>query len=171
MPTNTELFKKYPNPIFIETGSLIGQGIQNALDSNFDDVYSIELSDKYFGICSSKFANNPKVHMIKGDSSVMLPQILKTIDKSVTFWLDGHWSMGDTALGSKPSPLIEELEVIKQHEIKTHTILIDDIRIWSSEFKISLEDVIKKFYEINPLYRIIIEDSTMFKQDILVAVI
>ena len=55
MPTKKETFSKYKNKYFIETGSHLGNGIQQALDAGFDNVISIELSDKYFGICENKF--------------------------------------------------------------------------------------------------------------------
>ena len=35
-------FKKYLNPVFIETGSLQGKGIQAAIDAGFQKVISIE---------------------------------------------------------------------------------------------------------------------------------
>ena len=44
MPASVELFKKYPNPVFIETGTCHGIGVQMALDAGFKYVFSIELS-------------------------------------------------------------------------------------------------------------------------------
>ena len=46
MPSKVENFKKYPNPVFVETGSLMGDGIQQALEAGFQKVISIELSEK-----------------------------------------------------------------------------------------------------------------------------
>ena len=45
------------NPVFVETGSHIGNGIQEAIDAGFTEVYSIELSGKFFNICKERFKN------------------------------------------------------------------------------------------------------------------
>jgi hypothetical protein len=109
-----------------------------------------------------------------GDSMQVLPEILKGLDTPATFWLDGHWSMDDTALGAKASPLMEELEAIGRHPIKTHTILIDDMRCWKREDPIigfSAEDVRAKVMAVNAKYRVWVEDSARFEKDILVAAV
>jgi len=170
MPTNSNLFRKYMNPIFVETGSYIGMGIQEALDAGFNKVYSIELSNFYYNICVEKFKNNENVHLIKGDSSEVLYDLIKNIDENITFWLDGHYSEGDTALGKMWSPLMLELESIKKHKINTHTIIIDDMRCWkiSSEYNFCVDDITKKLYEINNNYELIYEDGFV-PNDILIA--
>lgn len=171
MPSNTENFKKYKNEIFIENGSLIGDGIQQALDAGFSTVISIELSDKYFEVTSNRFRSNPKVTIVKGDSYKVLPEVIRGINKKITFWLDGHHSCGDTALGDYWSPLIQELDVIKEHHIKDHTIMIDDMRCWQEPnltHGFFIDDIYEKIREINPNYLIDFLDGCVEK-DILVA--
>ena len=171
MPSKTENFSKYPNGIFIETGSFLGDGIQQALNAGFNKVISIELSDKYFEISKNRFANNPNVEIVKGDSFKVLPDVLKDIDEPVTFWLDGHHSCGDTALGDHWAPLMQELDVIKEHPIKTHTILIDDMRCWELPNEVHgfyKDDIFKKLSELNPDYQLTYEDGLQ-ENDILVA--
>lgn len=171
MPSKKENFKKYPNNYFIETGSYTGDGIQNAIDAGFRCVFSIELSDKYYDLCVNRFMNNNKVNIIKGDSYKVLPTLLKNINTSVTFWLDGHHSCGDTALGDYWSPLMQELEVIKNHHIKTHTIMIDDMRCWENPNPVhgfDKNDIFRILKEINSEYEFIFEDGE-FSKDILVA--
>ena len=120
-------FKKYLNPYFIETGSYKGEGIQAALDAGFEKVISIELSVKYYRICRDKFRDNWRVKLFWGDSIYFLPIILKLIDnKKFTFWLDAHYSGGDTAEGRVP--ILKELEIITAR--KGDTILIDDMRLY-----------------------------------------
>ena len=53
MPSKKEIFQKYINNYFIETGSYLGDGIQQAIDAGFKNIISIELSDKYFNICKN----------------------------------------------------------------------------------------------------------------------
>jgi hypothetical protein len=171
MPSNTQVFKKYPNKTFIETGSFMGDGIQQALDAGFEKVISIELSDKYYEICKNRFFNNTNVLIVKGDSYKVMPDILKDINESVTFWLDGHHSCGDTALGDYWAPLIQELKVIETHKIKKHTILIDDMRCWqlpSDVHGFYKDDIFKKLKDINPEYSLTYEDGYQ-EDDILVA--
>lgn len=171
MPATVELFKKYPNPIFIETGSWYGHGIQQAIDAGFNGIYSIELSQMHYKICLERFKNNANVHLILGDSHLVMDALLAKIDQPVTFWLDGHYSEGDTAMGKYESPLLQELEAIKRHKIKTHTIIIDDLRCWSKEIHGFDTDVlIKEMLGINKQYVFIWENGHIEK-DILVATI
>lgn len=60
--------------------------------------------------------------------------MLDNINERITFWLDGYYSCCDTALGKYWSPLIQELEHIKNHSIKNHIILIDDMQYWTDEY-------------------------------------
>lgn len=124
------IFKDYPNRYFVETGTYEGDAIQKALDAGFDYCYSIELSDKYFNYATERFKGNLKVKIIQGDSALMLWDVIKGINGRITFWLDGHYSKGDTALGVWCSPLIVELQQIQKHWSSKHTIIIDDMRVW-----------------------------------------
>jgi hypothetical protein len=173
MPTNTENFRKYKNEVLVETGSFLGDGISQALEAGFNQVISIELSDKYFDLCISKFEKDSRVKIVKGDSYKILPEVIQNIDKRITFWLDGHHSCGDTALGDYWAPLIQELEVIKGHPIKDHTIMIDDMRCWELPNPVHgffKEDIFEKLREINSNYKFDYLDGSEPK-DILVAYI
>jgi hypothetical protein len=130
MPASADIFALCPNRVFVETGSYLGDGIQAALDAGFDRVISIELSDKYFSLCKTRFAEDARVTLVQGDSAMILGDVIGSIDEPITFWLDGHWSAGDTAKGVHPIPLLQELHAISRHAVKTHTILIDDMRCW-----------------------------------------
>jgi hypothetical protein len=158
----TNIFLKYKNNYFIETGSYLGNGIKNAINAGFKYIYSIELSDKYYDICKNKFEGNSNVNIIKGDSSEVLFDIIKDINEPITFWLDGHYSCDDTALGKYWSPLIQELEQIKNHKIKNHTIIIDDMSCWLEPNPVHgfyTPDIINKLKEINQNYEFIYENG------------
>ena len=162
MPASVEIFKKYLNPIFIETGSYDGSGIWQALGAGFKEIYSIEIMQEYFNMCSSAFASYNNVHLIFGDSSIVLWDLLKNINDRITFWLDAH-------IGAAISPLLKEIEAIQEHPIKTHTILIDDLRdwhVWQNGFD---TDVLReKILLINENYKFSFEDGRV-PNDILVA--
>lgn len=171
MPSKN-LFHKYPNPVFVETGSFLGDGIQEALDAGFQKVISIELSDKYFSLCKQKFHNESRVTLVKGDSAFVLFDVIKDIDEKITFWLDGHHSCGDTALGAYWAPLMQELDAIKKHHRNDHTILIDDMRCWKEPNPVHgfyEPDLIEKIKSIRSDYTLINEDSPVAQQDVLVA--
>lgn len=163
-------FGKFYHKYFIETGSYIGDGITDALESGFNEICSIELSEKYYLYCKEKFANHSNVHCYLGDSGKILEEIMADIQEPVTFWLDGHYSSGGTARGETNTPLLRELEIIKKHCIKNHTIIVDDIRLLGTEeFDfISLSKVIEMILDINPNYTISYHDG-YFQNDILVA--
>jgi hypothetical protein len=171
MPTKKETFAKYNNGYFIETGSHLGNGIQQALDAGFKKVISIELSDKYFTHCENRFKDNDNVKIVKGDSFKVLPEVIKDIDEPITFWLDGHHSCGDTALGEHWAPLMQELDVIKSHDVKNHTILIDDMRCWEEPNEVHgfyKDDIFEKLKEINPDYKLSYEHGNQ-ADDVLAA--
>lgn len=171
MPSNKETFSKYLNPTFLETGSWVGDGIQQALNAGFKNVLSIELSEKYYNLTKQRFITNENVKIFLGDSYKILPQILETIDEPITFWLDGHYMCGDSSHGDFWAPLMQELDAIKNHKIKTHTIMIDDMRCWlepNETHGFYTPDIINKLKEINPDYRLTYEDGYQ-KNDILVA--
>jgi hypothetical protein len=162
MPTSDAVFARYPNAIFVESGSLVGDGIQAALNAGFSTVVSIELAPKYFEHCRARFVDRPEVILFNGDTEDVLPAILKQITVPATFWLDGHYSCGDTALGRHWAPLMQELDVIGSHDIKTHTILIDDMRCWQEPNPTHgfwKEDIFRKVREINSAYQFAYHDG------------
>ncbi|MBI2810892.1 MAG: hypothetical protein HYX67_08705, partial [Candidatus Melainabacteria bacterium] len=92
------------------------------------------------------------------------------IDAPATFWLDGHYSGPGTAMGNSNTPLLEELKHIAQHPIKTHTLLIDDIRLLGAQEMdfITLEELKREILLINPNYEFSFEDGYA-ANDVLVA--
>ena len=155
MPSSLELFKKYVSEYFVETGSYVGNGIQFAIDAGFKNIYSIELSDKYIEHCQKRFLDNKVVKIFKGDSGIVLYDIIKDIENRITFWLDGHHSCGDTALGCAWTPLMHELDLIARHPRKDHIIMIDDMICWEKENPVigfGINEIQKKILEINPKY-------------------
>lgn len=169
MTATKNIFRKYLNNVFIETGSFYGDGISLALEAGFKKIYSIELSPHHHKHCIERFKYFPQVTLILGDSYLVLPELLKTINEPITFWLDGHYSEGDTVMSKYESPLMQELDAINNHSINTHTIIIDDLRCWNKEKHGFDTEIIKtKCLEINPNYSFIFEDGYV-ASDILVA--
>lgn len=118
-----------------------------------------------------KFKNNPNVLLHLKSSTTMLDDI-KDINEPITFWLDGHWSFGKTSYKEMYCPVLLELNAIERHHIKTHTILVDDVRLFgTSEFNfISLSTVKETILRINPKYKFSFADGHI-PNDILVATV
>lgn len=180
MPITFDTLKKYKDKanVFVETGTHIGYTVEMAIEIGFKTIYTIELADHFYKRAVAKFKQYKHVFPIYGDSSIKLREILNKVNEPCLFWLDGHWSAGDTARGPVDVPLYQELEVIKNYNNKNHTILVDDVRLMDKEWKeISLEKVKELLLQINPKYKFSYENGfldprhkrTKFSNDILVA--
>ena len=171
MPINFDL-AKYINPVFVETGTYKGHGIAAALASGFEKIYSIEISQEFYEHSVQRFKSEidrGTVEIILGDSLSCLTKVINTIDSNITFWLDAHKTLGYQ--GEKSCPLYEELDAIANHPIKTHTILIDDLRLLSQEGwgkSVIKDDIVNKIKKINSHYSLIYEDGKI-EDDVLVA--
>ena len=66
--------------------------------------------------------------ILQGDSAIVLPTLLESLHVPTLFWLDGHYSAGNTALGSMETPISAEIDAILIHPVRGHVILIDDAR-------------------------------------------
>jgi len=168
------VFQKFPNPVFIETGTYVGDGVQAALDFGFEDVHSIELSEKLYDHCCRRFAGDNRVHIHCGDSTEVLEPLIADIAERITFWLDGHFhpygiqrhdNIPKSAWGKTPcdctnpgrcphwSPLFRELVAIAGHARNDHTILIDDVREFKTiHYEGDIEKVKRSLLAINPEY-------------------
>jgi len=162
MSATKGLFGKYLNRVFVETGSNYGDGIQQALDEGFEVVYSIEIDMERWNHCHERFIKNDNVHLLLGDTEKVLGVLLRYIEEPVTFWLDAH-------KGNGKSPLLKEIEIIRNHPVKNHILLIDDLRDWKKEKCGFDTDILKhKIQKINSKYEFVLEDGYV-PNDVLVA--
>jgi hypothetical protein len=166
-----EVLSKYLNPYFLETGTANADCVRLALEVGFEKIYSIELDSILQNENIIKYQsqiNEGKVNLITGDSLWELTNLIPELDKPTTFWLDAHVDFGP--MGTKRCPLYEELSAIKMSNIKTHTVLIDDMRILGGHWGegISIEGLKNRLLEINPEYKFIFENG-FAPNDILVA--
>lgn len=122
-----EYKRKFDYGIFVETGTYRGNMVE-AMKTRFKKIYSIELSDDLYRKAKDRFVNDKHVELLKGDSGVILPELLTRIKEPAFFWLDAHYSGGITARGTIDTPIERELQAIMNHPIKEHVILIDDAR-------------------------------------------
>ena len=143
--TIDEYRKKFGMNVLIETGTFLGEMIE-AHKNNFKKIFSIELGEKLFEKAKKKFRGSPHIHLLQGDSGIVLHKLMPEIDEPVLFWLDGHYSEGITALGEKECPVREELDAILPNKFK-HVILIDDARMFNGTHDYPTIEEIKKILE------------------------
>jgi len=168
IPRPKYFLSDYRNQVFIETGSHRGNGIQAALDAGFKCIYSVELNLFDYGWCACRFEKfGTKVHIYNTDSRQFLRDLLPQVTTRCTFWLDAH-ACGSGSGDVEDCPLIEELLLISLHEIKDHTILIDDVRLFGGELP-ALDEVKMALARINPDFEISFVNSSEYIGDILVA--
>lgn len=153
-------FHNFLNHYFVETGTLHGNGIIKALQAGFKEVRSIEFDAKNFNFARTRLAHYNNVKIFHGSSCHDLWPMIQDIEEPITFWLDAH-ICPPLPDGGKNCPLLEELEQIKLHPIKNHTILIDDMHCADTVLfdYLSKDDLIKKILEINPDYQITYVDG------------
>jgi D-Tyr-tRNAtyr deacylase len=114
--------------IFIETGTYLGQ-TTTTMRTLFEKVVSIELSDQLYMEACKKFADDPGVQLLHGDSSTLLDIALDmTGGNPAMIWLDAHWSGGVTARANQNTPIMLELDSVGRRGRDSDIILIDDVR-------------------------------------------
>ena len=128
--TLSELQLEKPH-VFVETGSYMGNGINNVKDE-FRLIYSIELSQNLYSNCKELFSNQSNICLLIGDSPEVLSELAIDIDEPALFYLDAHYSGGETAFGKeedKGCPVLRELEAIGK---RTHKdiVIIGNMRLF-----------------------------------------
>ena len=137
--------------ILIESGSFDGSFMLNMSDK-YLKLHTIELIEDLYRITSNRLRDYEHITCHLGHSPVVLSKILETIDEPVTFWLDAHY-LGREQLNDTKKPLLDELGVIGQHHIKSHMIMVDDVRcFWN--YGTTKEEVELILLNINPDYTI-----------------
>jgi hypothetical protein len=126
-----EYAKKYGLRVLLETGTFYGEMVE-AMKADFDLIYSIELSRELYEKAALRFKRDKNIQLIHGDSGIELGKLMDKINQATLFWLDGHYSAGETAKGTKDTPVFEELCHILNSPDKGHIIIIDDAHCFGS---------------------------------------
>ena len=139
---------KAPAPHFIKQARLLEQGLANAtwvetgtftgdtafkLSEKAKHVYTVEPSEELYAAAQKKYSFVKNITFLHGTSESILPSLLPTLRGDVSFWLDGHYSGGDTFLGENICPIENELANISNN-INSYSkicVVIDDIRCFN----------------------------------------
>ena len=115
---------------FIETGTYIGNTAYWS-SQKFEKVITMENSTKMHKIVTQKFGHVNNIEFLQGDSRLLLKKVVSSLKQPSMFWLDAHWSGGETYGENDECPLLEELAIINVSPYE-HIILIDDARLFLS---------------------------------------
>ncbi len=129
---------------FVETGTFLGEMI-DAQRGQFEKLISIELAEELFQAARKKYAADPAVELVQGDSGVKLREVAARLSGPALFWLDAHYSRGKTAGGAADAPIIKELSGIAPRQQPRDLILIDDARLFGLKSDYPKLAVIQKF--------------------------
>lgn len=88
----------------VETGTYLGESTA-VLAAIFERVETIELSPKLARRARRKFLLRRNVRVRCGDSG----SLLHPGDEPTLYWLDAHWSGGNTAGEERECPILDEL--------------------------------------------------------------
>jgi len=119
--------RHYALRTFVETGTFRGETIEFLLPE-MERVHSVELSGQLHAAALEKFKDRPQVHLHKGDSATILPEIIRGLKRPALIWLDAHYSAKVTAHGPEETPILAELRAVFGCSKVLHVILIDDAR-------------------------------------------
>jgi len=171
----------YLTDVLIESGTYLSSGVFAAISKGVPNIHTMEIDPNLYqynlkymfsNLINNKgtsevaeaasrfiFDNSLSITYYCGDSCEILPQLMPQVDMEVSFWLDGHVSNteGSGLIASTPSdigggqPLMKELEIIKNHRIKTHRLMldIDCPKNWNR-----LDEIKEFILSINPEYKI-----------------
>lgn len=116
---------------WVETGTYLGDTAK-FLAGLGNRVITIEPEPNLFERARERFSDAGNVEVVFGLSEQVFPDLLPTLEGSVNFWLDGHFSAGITHRGPKDTPIEDELESIANHihVFDRVCVLIDDLRMF-----------------------------------------
>lgn len=116
--------KQYGLRTLVETGTYYGEMV-SATKSHFDQIYSIEQDPELAARATRRFAGSPHIHILQGDSQLVLPELLASLTQPALFWLDAGY-YGWSGLQGNQQRLGVELDAILRHPVRGHVILMDD---------------------------------------------
>lgn len=150
------VLEKCRNRVFVGTGMGNYITIARAINGGFDEIFSLEEDEvlvehkKYLVPKDKNFHN---YHAIQGNPARDLFSLIVSINEPMTLFLGNYLPNIDDLIPT--NFLLDELDQIKHHPIKTHTILIDYIHYADTQLfgNVTLQSIKDKLLEINHLYQ------------------
>ncbi|MEC9308255.1 MAG: hypothetical protein VX966_01955 [Chloroflexota bacterium] len=163
----------------VETGTYQGHTVE-ALIREFEKIMSVDLSQECLDVAQVRIDRQKRfkrirgkgpaeVSLVCGNSLEVLPSFLDSIEGSAVFWLDAHYSGGNTKrLDSQDCIVLEELLLILDHDSSgtkedsrtlVHAIVIDDARCMGKGDYPTIAEVVEVVRNRKDNVRIKIEDD------------
>lgn len=124
--TVREYARKFRLRILVETGTYYGEMVAAVKDA-FESIYSIEFDPRLAALARKRFARDPRIQILQGDSQSVVPGLLPSLNQPALFWLDAGY-YGWAGLQGDKQRLSTELEAILRQPLAGHVILLDDAR-------------------------------------------
>lgn len=115
---------------FVETGTYHGRTARWAA-THFPRVVTCEASEELYAEASSSLSREARIEHLLGHSVQILPEILDSLNAPALFWIDSHWSLGNTYGAGDECPLLDELSLILSHP-QDHYLFVDDASYFCS---------------------------------------
>lgn len=158
-----------PLSVLLETGTFNGDTVY-ALESCFDKVISIELSEVLCRDAIKRFADSLHVRILQGNSGDKLLEIQSELqNQGVLYWLDAHWCIATGTAGElSQCPLLAELQAIEKLN-KNSVVLIDDARLFltvplapheTSQWP-SFHQIIEQLYKIGSEHELMVVNDVI----------
>jgi hypothetical protein len=122
------LAERYRIGSFVETGTFLGNTAAWAA-RHFEQVYTVEFSETIYHQAAARHASIKNISFLYGDTRARLAEIVPLLGGPSLFWLDAHWSGGQTYGESDECPLLDEIDAIDRMRDDSF-ILIDDARLF-----------------------------------------
>ena len=118
-----------PESIWIETGTYLGETTETLAQLG-KHIYSLEPSERLFLKAVERLKGFSNVTVFNGPSEQFFESACSLANGRVMFWLDGHYSGGETFKGRHECPVETELETISRHLSRYDCVFvyIDDFR-------------------------------------------
>jgi hypothetical protein len=123
-----QLQERFGIATFVETGTYLGDTAVWASDV-FHSVITIERSPTLFEHAKRRYADRTNMTFLCGDAREQFARVVPQLTSPALFWLDAHWSGGETAGAEDECPLVAELEAINASGL-SHFIFIDDAKLF-----------------------------------------
>jgi hypothetical protein len=107
----------------IETGTFLGETTR-WLGERFDRVFTIEAQGGFANIAKLRLENNPKITVIRGNTAIEFPELMKKTNGPFFAYLDAHWG--------HDNPLCAELAALEK--ITNYVCMIDDFAVEGTDF-------------------------------------
>ena len=125
-----------PGAISIETGTNTGSTAR-ILSTFSSKVFTLEPSTILYLRARKELEKFKNIEVINSTSEAYFSDLLVKVEESVNFWLDGHYSGGETYKSNLDTPIVIELETIEKFikNFRSIVVMVDDFRLFTNSDK------------------------------------